>query len=89
MLVSAHASHEELYLVRQFVTQIPGASLESTVAVSWRSSAKVQPRGTRFTVPPVDAPNAAGARAMGFRVPEGTMPRATSAGSAPRSSRAR
>ena len=71
MLVSAHASHEELYLVRQFVTQIPGASLESTVAVSWRSSAKVQPRGTRFTVPPVDAPNAAGARAMGFRVPEG------------------
>jgi NADH-quinone oxidoreductase subunit G len=71
MLVSAHASHEELFLVRQLVSQAPGASLDSTVAVSWRSSAKVQPLGTKFTVPPVDAPNVAGARAMGFRVPGG------------------
>ena len=39
--------------------------------MSWRSSAKAQPAATKFTVPPVDAPNVAGARAMGFRVPEG------------------
>ena len=71
VLVSAHASHEELFAIRQFVTQIPGASLESTVAVSWQSSVKVQPAATKFKVPPVDAPNVAGARAMGFRVPEG------------------
>jgi predicted molibdopterin-dependent oxidoreductase YjgC len=69
--VSAHASHEELFLVRQLVSQAPGSSLDSAVAVSWRSSAKVQPPGTKFTVPPVDAPNVAGARAMGFRVPGG------------------
>jgi NADH-quinone oxidoreductase subunit G len=71
MLVSAHASHEELYLVRQLVGQMPGSNVESAVAVSWRSSAKVQPKETKFTVPQVDAPNVAGARAMGFRVPEG------------------
>jgi NADH-quinone oxidoreductase subunit G len=71
MLVSAHASHEELFLVRQFVSQVPGATLARTVSMSWRSSAKQQPAGTKFTVPPVDAPNVAGARAMGFRAPEG------------------
>ena len=32
---------------------------------------KVQPAATKFKVPPVDAPNVAGARAMGFPVPEG------------------
>jgi NADH-quinone oxidoreductase subunit G len=71
MLVSAHASHEELFLVRQFVSQVPGASLARTVAVAWASSVKQQPAGTKFKVPPVDAPNVAGARAMGLRVPQG------------------
>ena len=71
VLVSAHASHEELFAIRQFVTRIPGASLESAAAVSWQSSVKVQPAATKFKVPPVDAPNVAGARAMGFRVPDG------------------
>jgi NADH-quinone oxidoreductase subunit G len=71
VLVSAHASHEELFAIRQFVSRVPGASLESTVAVSWRSSVKQQPAATKFKVPPVDAPNVAGARAMGFQVPDG------------------
>jgi NADH-quinone oxidoreductase subunit G len=71
MLVSAHASHEELFLVRQLVSQMAGATLSSAVAVAWRTSAKAQPGGTKFKVPAVDAPNLAGARAMGFRVPEG------------------
>ena len=76
MLVSAHASHEELFAIRQFVARIPGASLESAAAVSWQTSVKVQPAATKFTVPPVDAPNVAGARAMGFPVPEGDRGRA-------------
>ncbi len=32
---------------------------------------KEQPKNTTFPVPPVDAPNVAGARALGFRVPDG------------------
>ena len=71
ILVSAHASHEELFAIRQFVARIPGASLQSAAAVSWQTSVKVQPAATKFKVPPVDAPNVAGARAMGFPVPEG------------------
>jgi len=70
MLVSAHASHEELFLARQLASHMPGATPEQAVAVSWRTSAKTQPEGTKFKVPAVDAPNVAGARAMGFRVPD-------------------
>jgi NADH-quinone oxidoreductase subunit G len=71
MLVSAHASHEELFLVREFVSNMPDLAIDPGVSMSWQSSAKVQPKTTRFTVPAVDAPNVAGARAMGFRVPDG------------------
>jgi NADH-quinone oxidoreductase subunit G len=71
MLVSAHASHEELFLVREFVSKMPDLAIDPGVSMSWQSSAKVQPRATTFTVPAVDAPNVAGARAMGFRVPDG------------------
>jgi len=70
MLVSAHASHEELFVVREMARQAPGLQA-SSVSVSWRYSEKAQPKATTFPVPPVDAPNAAGARAMGFAVPEG------------------
>jgi NADH-quinone oxidoreductase subunit G len=71
MLVSAHASHEELFLVREFVRGMPGLAIDPCVSISWRCSLKAQPAETKFTVPPVDAPNLAGARAMGFRVAEG------------------
>jgi NADH-quinone oxidoreductase subunit G len=71
LLVSAHASHEELFLARQLAGHMPGADAASAAAVSWRTTAKVQPAGTKFRVPATDAPNVAGARAMGFRVPEG------------------
>jgi len=87
MLVSAHASYEELFLVRQFVTgwrrasRVDGCSVVAILR-------KAQPRDT-FKVPPVDAPNVAGARAMGFLVPEGPRPRATSANSDPPSGLAR
>jgi NADH-quinone oxidoreductase subunit G len=70
MLVSAHASHEELFVIREFVGKVPGLTVEATIAVAWRSSVKAQPAAAKFTVRPVDAPNVAGARAMGFCVPE-------------------
>jgi NADH-quinone oxidoreductase subunit G len=71
MLVSGHASHEELFLVREFVSKMPDLAIDPGVSMSWQSSEKVQPKTTTFTVPAVDAPNVAGARAMGFRMPEG------------------
>jgi len=60
-LVSAHASLEEMYLVKQ----IAGA-LEGPVSVAWIATEKTQPRNTRFPVPPVDAPNVHGAKDLGL-----------------------
>ena len=57
-LVSAHASHEELFLLQLLAGD--------AVAVSWRFNPKMQPAGTTFKVPPVDAPNVNGARMFGL-----------------------
>lgn len=70
MLVSAHASHEELFVAREIAARVPGLSA-STVTVAWGSSEKAQPKTTTFPIPRADAPNVAGARAMGFAVPDG------------------
>jgi NADH-quinone oxidoreductase subunit G len=69
MLVSAHASHEELFVVREFVRKLQGPHADQRVAISWMCSPKGQPKTTTFVVPAVDAPNVAGARALGFNVP--------------------
>ena len=61
-LLSAHASNEEMFLVLRLADQI---------ALTWRATPKVQPEGTRFTVPPVDAPNVNGARDLGLPVGAG------------------
>jgi NADH-quinone oxidoreductase subunit G len=63
-LLSAHASHEELFLFRRLAEELVG-NLQS-VAVSWRTTHKPQPADTKFVVPEVDAPNVAGARAFGL-----------------------
>jgi len=63
-LVSAHASHEEFFLFRRLADELLGDT--AGVTVSWRYRPKTQPAGTRFTVPPVDAPNVAGARIFGL-----------------------
>jgi NADH-quinone oxidoreductase subunit G len=60
--VSAHASLEELYLLRQF-TQSTGG-----VTIGWRERPKPQPANTKFRIPAVDAPNVRGARDLGFAV---------------------
>ncbi|MCX6550142.1 MAG: 2Fe-2S iron-sulfur cluster-binding protein [Acidobacteria bacterium] len=72
VLVSAHASHEELFLVRELVRKLQGPNADQRVAVSWRTAGKSQPAQTKFGVPPVDAPNVAGARDLGFDVPAGS-----------------
>ncbi len=63
-LLSAHASHEELFLFRRLAEELIGDN--SAVTVSWRHQPKTQPPNTRFKVPAVDAPNVNGARLMGF-----------------------
>ena len=65
-LISAHASLEELYLIGKI-----GGALnlpEDGVALSWRTRVKPQPPGTKFKIPPIDAPNVNGARDLGFPV---------------------
>jgi NADH-quinone oxidoreductase subunit G len=65
-LVSAHASIEELFLIGRLggAFGLP----EDGVAVSWRTREKPQPPGTKFKIPPVDAPNVKGATDLGFPV---------------------
>jgi NADH-quinone oxidoreductase subunit G len=74
LLISAHASLEELFLIGRL-----GAALgipEDGVAITWRAREKPQPRQTQFKVPPVDAPNVNGARDMGFPINAGSDARA-------------
>jgi NADH-quinone oxidoreductase subunit G len=71
-LVSAHASLEELFVLKQAVGGVDRAT------VSWRMRDKPQPAQTTFKIPPADAPNVRGARDLGFDVgPEGSPAKAT------------
>jgi NADH-quinone oxidoreductase subunit G len=63
-LLSAHASHEELFLFRRLAEELVG-NLQA-VTVSWRTTQKSQPAGSKFVVPAIDAPNVAGARVFGL-----------------------
>jgi NADH-quinone oxidoreductase subunit G len=65
-LVSAHASHEELFLFRRLTEALLGDAGPSTISVSWCYSEKPQPSNVKFKVLPVDAPNVAGARIFGL-----------------------
>jgi NADH-quinone oxidoreductase subunit G len=70
-LVSAHASTEELFVLKDVVTGLLGAEGINAVAVTWKSSPKTQPEGVKFIVPSTDAPNVNGARDVGFAVGQG------------------
>jgi NADH-quinone oxidoreductase subunit G len=70
-LVSAHAASEELFVIKQLVEGLLGADGMKAVTVSWTRSDKPQPAGTKFKVPPTDAPNVNGARDLGFEVGAG------------------
>jgi NADH-quinone oxidoreductase subunit G len=70
-LSSAHASHEELFLVKRVAEELKGPDGAADVFVTWRRSEKRQPPTTQFRVPPTDAPNVAGARDLGLNVGAG------------------
>ena len=65
-LVSAHASLEELFVLREITGNTGGVSL------SWRSREKPQPPNAKFKIPAIDAPNVRGARDLGFDVGSGS-----------------
>jgi NADH-quinone oxidoreductase subunit G len=66
-LVSAHASLEELYVLKHAI----GGT--DRVTISWRTREKPQPPQTKFRIPAIDAPNVRGARDLGYSVgPEGS-----------------
>ncbi|MEO7191777.1 MAG: molybdopterin-dependent oxidoreductase [Vicinamibacterales bacterium] len=66
--VSAHASLEEMFILRELAGQGGGLSF------AWRYRPKPQPTDTKFKVPAVDAPNVRGARDLGFDVPAESGP---------------
>jgi NADH-quinone oxidoreductase subunit G len=70
-LVSAHASTEELFVLKQVTEGLLGAEGLGAVSISWKRTEKKQPAGTKFEVPPTDAPNVNGARDLGYRVGKG------------------
>jgi NADH-quinone oxidoreductase subunit G len=59
-LVSAHASLEELFVLREMTGQA------GSVTLSWRHRLKPQPAHSKFKIPAVDAPNVRGASDLGF-----------------------
>jgi NADH-quinone oxidoreductase subunit G len=72
-LVSAHASLEELFVLRGVAGNTGGATL------SWRYREKPQPANTKFKIPAVDAPNVRGAKDLGFAVGNASGPADVSA----------
>ena len=70
-LASAHASNEELFVLKELVAGLLGADGATSVSIGWTRLEKRQPEGTRFKVPATDAPNVNGARDLGYRVGQG------------------
>ena len=73
-LASAHASVEELFVLKEIVEGMVGADGLKSVTVTWTSSHKPQPANNKFPIPVVDAPNVNGARDLGFDVGDGQTP---------------
>src|SRR4029077_10501466 len=70
-LVSAHASTEELFVLKQLTEGLLGADGLKAVTVAWTRREKPQPPHSKFTVPATNAPNVNGARDLGYRVGAG------------------
>ena len=82
MLASAHASIEELFLLKRLAQDMKGEEGASHVHVAWKRSEKQQPAETKFRVPATDAPNVSGAAALGLQVGAGLEGDADLSGSA-------
>ncbi len=65
-LLSAHASHEEMFAFGRLGQALLGDAARDAFDVAWTVSEKAQPANTKFVVPPVNAPNVAGARMLGL-----------------------
>jgi NADH-quinone oxidoreductase subunit G len=63
-LLSAHASHEELFLFRRLAEDL--VSNTRAITIAWRNTKKAQPARTTFVVPETDAPNVNGAKILGL-----------------------
>jgi NADH-quinone oxidoreductase subunit G len=70
-LASAHASTEELFVLKDVVEGLLGADGLKSVTVTWTSSEKPQPTASPFQIPATNAPNVAGARDLGYAVGSG------------------
>jgi NADH-quinone oxidoreductase subunit G len=70
-LASAHASTEELFVLKQLIEGLVGSDGLKSVSVTWTRAEKKQPAASTFQVPPTDAPNVNGARDLGYRVGTG------------------
>ena len=70
-LVSAHASMEELFVLKQMLEGLLGPDGLKSVTVGWTASVKQQPPGTKFKVHATDAPNVNGAKDLGYDVGQG------------------
>jgi NADH-quinone oxidoreductase subunit G len=70
-LVSAHATTEELFVLKQMVEGLRGKDGPSLVSVTWNRSEKPQPADTKFKIHATDAPNVNGARDLGYAVGAG------------------
>jgi NADH-quinone oxidoreductase subunit G len=70
-LVSAHASVEELFVLKQLLEGVLGDEAMAAVTLSWTTSDKPQPAGAKLKVSRTNAPNVNGARDLGFPVGAG------------------
>jgi anaerobic selenocysteine-containing dehydrogenase len=55
-----------MFVTARFAQELLGDAARGDIAVGWTSSDKAQPPGTKFKVPEIDAPNVAGAKALGL-----------------------
>jgi NADH-quinone oxidoreductase subunit G len=70
-LVSAHASTEELFVLKHMVEGLLGSDGPSLVTMTWSRSEKPQPPDTKFKIHVTNAPNVNGARDLGYAVGPG------------------
>jgi predicted molibdopterin-dependent oxidoreductase YjgC len=70
-LVSAHAATEELFVLKDTVEGLLGASGLKAVTITWTRTEKPQRAAAKFKVHAVNAPNVNGARDLGYDVGNG------------------
>jgi NADH-quinone oxidoreductase subunit G len=70
-LVSAHASTEDLFVLKALVEGLLGRDGLRSASLTWSRRDKQQPEDVKFKVPATDAPNINGARDLGYAVGHG------------------